>query len=200
MKFLRKSIVLWLTILCLIFPLSAETWEQTGIASWYGGIFQGRLTANGETYNTYGLTCAHKTLPFGTILVVTHLGNNKTVHVRVNDRGPFVENRIIDLTYAAAKKLDMIRKGTARVHLKVEEGAMPDVRFNIRIGAWRDFENVKQQKQVLEKSGFKPVASMNNTGITRLSINNVDEEDIFSTVLRLKKLGYSGLVVSQISE
>lgn len=93
--------------------------ELRGTASWYGIPFHGRKTANGETYDMNGLTCAHKTLPFGTILFVTNLGNNKTVTVRVTDRGPFVSGRIIDLSRGAAVALDMLDTGTARVSLKV---------------------------------------------------------------------------------
>ncbi len=90
-----------------------------GIASFYATKFHGRKTANGETYDMHDLTAAHRTLPFGTVVRVTNLKNEKTVQVRINDRGPFVKNRIIDLSYAAAQKLDMVRSGTARVRLEV---------------------------------------------------------------------------------
>ncbi len=78
----------------------------SGIASWYGRDFHGKKTSNGEYYNMYDFTAAHKTLPMNTMLKVTNLRNNRSVIVRVNDRGPFVNNRIIDLSYAAAKRLD----------------------------------------------------------------------------------------------
>ncbi len=90
-----------------------------GIASWYGPNFHGKLTSNGEKYNMYDLTAAHKTLPMNTILRVTNKNNGKSVVVRINDRGPFVANRIIDLSKAAAKKIDMIGTGTAPVTLEV---------------------------------------------------------------------------------
>jgi len=90
-----------------------------GVASWYGPNFNGKLTSNGETFNMYDLTAAHKTLPMNTILKVTNLNNSKSVIVRVNDRGPFVDNRIIDLSKAAAKKIGMIGTGTAPVTLEV---------------------------------------------------------------------------------
>ncbi len=93
-------------------------WKERGIASWYGGKFHGRRTANGETYNMYDLTAAHRWLPFGTLVRVTNLRNHKSVVVRINDRGPFVKNRIIDLSYAAARALDMIKTGTAPVELE----------------------------------------------------------------------------------
>ena len=94
---------------------------QSGNASWYGLKFQGHLTSNGETYNMYEMTAAHKTLPIPTYVRVTNLDNGLSTVVRVNDRGPFHEGRIIDLSYAAATKLDYSDKGTARVKIEVLE-------------------------------------------------------------------------------
>ena len=94
---------------------NARGFEQTGIASWYGKKFHGRKTSNGETYNMYAMTAAHKTLPLGTYVRVSNLRNGKSVDVRVNDRGPFVRGRIIDLSYTAAKRLDLVGPGTGRV-------------------------------------------------------------------------------------
>ncbi len=96
---------------------NAEGYRETGIASWYGKQFHGRKTSNGETYNMYSGTAAHKTLPMGTMLLVKNLGNGKTTVVRINDRGPFVKSRIIDLSYSAAKSIGMIGKGTAKVRI-----------------------------------------------------------------------------------
>lgn len=93
--------------------------SYNGIASWYGGKFHGRRTANGEKYNKNGISAAHKTLPFGTVVRVTNHRNGRTLDVRINDRGPFVEGRIIDLSEGAAKKLDMIRDGVVPVSLQV---------------------------------------------------------------------------------
>lgn len=89
------------------------------IASWYGKKFNGRLTANGETYNESELTAAHKTLPFGTILKITNTRNNKVVFVRINDRGPFVEGRSLDLSRGSAKALGMTHRGIVKI--KIEE-------------------------------------------------------------------------------
>ncbi len=94
-------------------------WTQTGIASWYGPNFHGRYTSNGEIYNMYAYTAAHKTLPMNTIVKVTNLRNNKSVIVRINDRGPFVKGRIIDLSYAAGKKIGLDVTGTAPVKITV---------------------------------------------------------------------------------
>jgi rare lipoprotein A len=88
---------------------------QTGVASWYGPGFEGKKTSNGEVYDPTGLSAAHRTLPFGTLLRVTNLENGRTVVVRVNDRGPFVAGRDLDLSQGAAERLDMVRKGLARV-------------------------------------------------------------------------------------
>ncbi len=102
------------------FPTIVRVGERfKGIASWYGPAFHGKKTSNGERYNMYDFTAAHKTLPMNTILKVTNLNNGKSVVVRVNDRGPFVNDRIIDLSKAAAAKIDMIGTGTASVSLEV---------------------------------------------------------------------------------
>ena len=94
-------------------------YDQVGIASWYGPGFHGKPTANGEIYDMYAMTAAHKTLPFNTIVKVVDLDTGRWVIVRINDRGPFVPGRIIDLSYAAAKELGILEKGIARVGLKV---------------------------------------------------------------------------------
>jgi rare lipoprotein A len=96
---------------------SAENFKERGIASWYGNKFHGNQTSNGEIYDMYAMTAAHKNLPLPTYVRVTHLGNNRSVVVRVNDRGPFHKGRIIDLSWAAAKKLGLDKTGTAPVEV-----------------------------------------------------------------------------------
>lgn len=93
-------------------------YEEEGIASWYGPNYHGRMTSNGETFDTYTFTAAHTVLPMNVCLDVTNLENGKDVTVRINDRGPFASGRIIDLSYAAADQIGMIKKGTARVKVK----------------------------------------------------------------------------------
>lgn len=88
-----------------------------GLASWYGGALRGHLTASGERFNPSALTAAHRTLPFGTCLHVENLANGRTVNVRVNDRGPYVSGRIVDVSEAAARRLDMLHEGVGRVRL-----------------------------------------------------------------------------------
>jgi len=98
-------------------PKLAHHWYQLGHASWYGKYFQGHPTASGESYNMYDLTCAHRSLPLGSLLKVTNLRNHKTVVVRVNDRGPVPEDRIVDLSYAAASSLGF--HGVAKVKIEL---------------------------------------------------------------------------------
>lgn len=92
---------------------------QEGLASWYGPDFHGKPTASGEIFNMYAYTAAHRKLPFGTLVRVTNLYNGKSVVVRINDRGPFKRKRIIDLSYAAAKKIGMVEAGVVRVRIEV---------------------------------------------------------------------------------
>tara|TARA_B000000609_G_C24167802_1_gene348140 strand:- start:195 stop:653 length:459 start_codon:yes stop_codon:yes gene_type:complete len=92
-----------------------------GISSYYGPKFHGKLTANGEIFDMYGLTAAHKTLPLNTIIRVTNLKNDKSLILRINDRGPYVGNRILDCSYGAAKKLDFVKEGTVEVRIEVIE-------------------------------------------------------------------------------
>ncbi len=94
-------------------------YEERGVASWYGHPYHGRKTSNGETYNMNQLTAAHKTLPFGVWVQVRNQTNAKQVNVRINDRGPFIDGRIIDLSREAAKRIDLIGPGTAPVRIKV---------------------------------------------------------------------------------
>lgn len=107
-----------------VMPTSAN-YQERGVASWYGKKFHGRLTSNREPYDMYQMTAAHKSLPLPTYVRVRNLKNNRSVIVRVNDRGPFVNNRIIDLSYSAARKLDMIGHGTSLVEVTAIEFDRP---------------------------------------------------------------------------
>ena len=94
--------------------------QAYGLASYYGKKFHGRRTASGERYNMHAMTAAHRSLPFGKMVKVTHVKSGRSVKVRINDRGPFIKGRIIDLSYAAAKKLGMLSEGVARVNVRVD--------------------------------------------------------------------------------
>lgn len=113
-------------------PLAShQGFVQQGLASWYGRKFHGRKTSNGETYNMYAMTAAHKTLPLGTSVRVYNLANGRQAVVRINDRGPFIQGRIIDLSYSAADKLDVVGPGTAPV--KIVALGYPEQTANGRI-------------------------------------------------------------------
>ena len=133
---------------------------EEGIASWYGHPFDGRETADGETYNMHAMTAAHRTLPFGTMVRVLDLENGQSVVVRINDRGPFVEGRIIDLSYAAAQAMHM--PGTALVRLEILSfgaGATTGI-YAVQVGAFSDPRNAERVKKLIEKS-FRPVTMQN---------------------------------------
>ena len=117
---------------------------QTGIASWYGPDFHGKLTSNREIYNMYDLTAAHRFLPFGTQLIVTNLTNGRWIIVRINDRGPFVGDRIIDLSYAAASLIGMVGPGTVPVRLEIladQRASLSAPRYSLQIGAFVNENN-----------------------------------------------------------
>ena len=105
----------------------ADGYVERGVASWYGPTFHGGNTSSGEPYDMYAMTAAHKTLPLPTYARVTNLRNGRSVVVRINDRGPFVANRLIDLSYTAAARLDMIRDGTTLVEVRALTPGVPDV-------------------------------------------------------------------------
>ncbi len=130
----------------------------TGTASWYGGKFIGRKTANGEIFTSQSLTAANKTLSFGTRVIVTNLNNNRSVIVRINDRGPYVGDRVIDLSYAAAKAIDMIGTGTAPVRLEivkpgegtgVQENKFSAGMYYLQVGFFSVKENADNLKKEL---------------------------------------------------
>lgn len=147
------------------YPLqNARGFSETGTASWYGPGFHGKITSNGERYNQHDFTAAHKLLPFGTRLQVTNMDNGKIVEVRINDRGPFVGNRIIDLSRSAAEKLGMLEKGTARVRLIAihnentpviftANGDMQGI-FYVQIGAFNVQSNADNLTASVRKEGY----------------------------------------------
>ena len=115
-----QPIVALSIVLLAASPASVERHDaETGKASWYGKAHHGQLTASGERFDVHALTAAHRTLPFGTIVRVTDLRSKRSVNVRINDRGPFRRDRIIDLSYEAARRLGVVSRGTARVKITV---------------------------------------------------------------------------------
>ena len=134
------------------FPLE----EKVGQASWYGDPYHGRRTSNGETYNKFTMTAAHRTLPFDTMVKVNNLENGKNVTVRINDRGPFVKDRIIDLSYVAAREIEMLKSGTARVSLDILKAVPNPFPLTIQVASFRGEPNARELKKNLEKE-FKPI-------------------------------------------
>lgn len=116
---MKKILLLVFLFVSSFYVFAGKVYKSSATASYYGKDFHGKKTSNGEVFNMNDLTCAHKSLPFDTILRITNLSNGKTVKVRVNDRGPFVVGREIDLSTAAAKKLDMMKAGTAKVKIEI---------------------------------------------------------------------------------
>lgn len=137
-------------------------WSQQGKASWYGKKFHGRKTASGETYNMYAMTAAHKTLPLQSVVRVRNMDNGREIDVRVNDRGPFVRGRIIDLSYSAAKELAVVGPGTAPVEITVlgkrqPGGGLAPVNpktgnFTVQVGAFTDPNNAKRFAEKLGRT------------------------------------------------
>ena len=127
-------------------------YTETGVASWYGHPYHGRRAANGEIYDMEKLTAAHRTLPFDTWLRVVNLDNSKTVEVRITDRGPFVEGRIVDLSHAAARAIDMIGPGIARVRIEVirTPSYVPPALFAVQVGAFRDRANAERLRAEMQ--------------------------------------------------
>jgi len=129
-------------------PAVPGQYTEQGVASWYGAQFNGRRTSDGEIYNMFQYTAAHRTLPFGAVVRVTNLSNGKEVEVRINDRGPFVANRIIDLSYSAAVAIGMIGTGTAPVRLDVVAGPNPNAGFfAVQVGAFQSQQNAERLRE-----------------------------------------------------
>ncbi len=139
-------------------PLStSDGFEEEGIASWYGPKFHGKKTASGEVYNMYELTAAHRLLPMHTKVEVTNLENDKSIKLRINDRGPFVDDRVIDLSLAAARELDMIGPGTAPVQVRAVGSApreeLPGI-FYVQVGSYTTRENAENKKARVQEMGY----------------------------------------------
>ncbi|MEW6594729.1 MAG: septal ring lytic transglycosylase RlpA family protein [Thermodesulfobacteriota bacterium] len=134
---------------------SAAGYEETGIASWYGHPFHGRKTSNGETYDMHELTAAHKILPMHTPLLVRNLANGRELTVRVNDRGPFVKDRIIDLSFRAATELDIVRTGTGRVRITALGEAVRTVENGVATTRFLETQNLQSGDFHVQVGAFK---------------------------------------------
>lgn len=129
----------------------AAGYVERGVASWYGEDFHGRPTSSGEIYNMYDLTAAHKLIPLGTVAKITNLDNGRSVVVKINDRGPFVDGRVIDLSYSAASEIGMVDEGVSKVEIKVLKWGKSLSDFTVQIGSFVVEENAQKLKAKLNR-------------------------------------------------
>ncbi len=175
---------------------------QYGIASWYGKDFHGKPTSSGEIYDMYQLTCAHNTFPLGTMVMVTHMENGKSVELKVNDRGPFVKDRIIDLSYAAAQIIGMYEKGTAYVKVETIGPVVEQVeRFTLQVGSFTDEGNAQRLAEQLRKTFENVQVTTIETSTQkyhRVRIGQFEtREEAVGTAERLSQMGLKVLVTSR---
>lgn len=202
--------VLWLltvlaaSISCARLNELPDAGSETGLASWYGPDFHGKPTSNREVYDMYDMTAAHRTLPFGTRVVVTNLENGRAATVRINDRGPFVGGRIIDLSYAAARVLGMIGPGTARVRLDIVRGSSPPPGsggWSVQTGSFISKDNASRLVRELEARGYKGIQlSAYGTPAQvyyRVRVRAPDETSARALARRLGADGYVVLVLEE---
>lgn len=213
---IRIAVILSLSIVTGLCACSTARQEVTPessyvVASWYGPDFHGRPTSSGEIFNMYSMTCAHRAYPFGTILKVTNTANKKTVECIVNDRGPFVEGRDLDLSYAAAKEIGVIGPGTGRVFVEVNGRDSSYIRkvrvqavgktgpFAIQVGSFSESINAIRLKKALNlKYGnvYIQEAEIKGSNYYRVRVGNFDVmSGALSTAEQLGQEGYPALVV-----
>lgn len=195
-------------IFTILFVMQAGylfSFSQEGIASWYGGKFHGKKTANGEIYDMNEVTAAHKSLPFGTIVNVQNLDNGKTVKVRINDRGPFIKDRIIDLSKKAAEAIGMMHSGTANVRITVDDASItPTVLekeksefMTIQVAAYKNPLNAKRMKEKIVQVNLQPVAVLTQEGVIRIEVRSVHKNDVENALAKLESIGVGSTVVKQ---
>jgi rare lipoprotein A len=186
-----------------------DAYSETGLASWYGSSFHGRRTSSGERFDMHAMTAAHKELPMNTVLKVKNLENGRETIVRVNDRGPFVGKRIIDLSQSAAKALKLAKKGTAKVEITVMDtpggGHGTDYpgspaflkateQFYIQVGAFTRKANADKMQQRFKKSGYdvevRPTIGRKSTIYKVLIAAGTNHDKALVTEQRIKSTGY----------
>ena len=180
--------------------------EQIGYASWYGTEEHGTPTANGEIYDMYANTAAHKTLPLGSMVHVENLENGRTAVVRINDRGPFVRGRIIDLSYTAAKKVGIVDKGVAKVKITLLSEAkdrlvvdgrnvnLDERKFAVQIGSFTVYENAKRLAEKHNNAGITKFRKKGST-FYRVRIRNFDSRDEAEDFIDKYSSQYSGAFI-----
>ncbi|GAQ94817.1 rare lipoprotein A [Thermodesulfovibrio aggregans] len=211
---LKLKIIAIVVILCSCAPKKSPELEyipqgaRKGVASWYGAEFHGKPTASGEIYNMYDYTCAHREYPFGTKLRVVNLQNGKDVVCTVNDRGPFIPGRDLDLSYASAKKIDLIGPGTAEVLMEPVGRDMSYVRYvkytpiggplTIQVGAFREIENALRLKQALSfkyQNVYINKASVKGQIFYRVRVGKFSNyDDAFNLAKQMGQEGYKVII------
>ena len=199
----RRCFRIYTLFFCLLLSACAPGFSRVpnaaeGVASWYGPGFEGNLTANGEVFDTSKLTAAHQTLPFDTLVRVTNLENGLAVVVRINDRGPFVGGRIIDLSRAAAERLDMIGSGTARVRLELLSD-MPAASWRVQLSP--EVEGFDVLSRLHRPGELLLLKSGGQTLLLRVvgSIPGEQETDLLLSELVYDELDLGTLVVQSVS-
>lgn len=178
-------------------PADDRDYEETGVASWYGPTFHGKATANGERFDENDISAAHRTLPMPSHVIVTNLENGRTLTVRVNDRGPFAHDRIIDLSRRSAQLLGIEQKGTARVHVKrvFPKAAViaqaPGADIFVQVAALSDRTRAAQLAADVSRFGTSNVSTGDN-GFYRVRVGPyADEASAASALAELRSAGYS---------
>ncbi len=189
---------------------SNKGYKQEGVASWYGKKFHGKLTSNGEDYDMHAMTAAHKTLPLPSTVRVTNLRNGRSVVVRVNDRGPFIDNRIIDMSYAAAKKLDMVQNGTTMVRVEsignssrnepvsYETSASDFGAIYMQVGAFGERANAQRLADRISDGGIRDISIYDENGFSKVRIGpikDVQEYDAIAQKMSALEITQPHLVV-----
>jgi rare lipoprotein A len=175
--------------------LSISDRDLEGIASYYAEPYHGRRTASGEVFDTYNdMTAAHKTLPFNTVVRVTNKSNGESVDVRINDRGPFIQGRIIDLSLVAARKIEMVRAGVVPVKLtilkagdgaRVSGPASPNALYAVQVGAFESLKSAEDLKARLEQKKFEGVSIQTVAGETTIYRVRIGREPDLESANRL---------------
>jgi len=200
-------------VLLLVFACSSNRYEtyqepRVAVASWYGPEFHGKPTASGDRFDMYALTCAHRDLPFGTLIKVTNSSGGKSVHCTVNNRGPYVSGRDIDLSYAAAMEIGLVGSGTAKVtieylgrdvrYVKEVRSAFSDVPYTIQVGSFKEADYAERLKEGLElrcASVYVAETMINGATYYRVRIGRFqNRDDALNLATRLAEEGYSPLV------
>jgi rare lipoprotein A len=176
-------------------------WVQYGVASWYGEPFHGRLTANGERYDMHQLTAAHKQAPLGIHAIVTHVRTGRRVRVRIIDRGPFIKDRLIDLSYGAARKLGMVQDGVAPVVIEFLPDTEPKMTFVVQAGSYREARYALTAKRHLSASYEDVLIRQvpdDETPFYQVLLGPYHTRQQAEDTLRdIRPLGYRGLIIPQ---